>query len=115
MFALLIHIYYHDSWEKIFRGQLKSLQSYSPVIMINLCITEPGNSQIISCIKADFPQAFVITTPNKGRDIGGKLALIDFFVKTGQQSEYIVFLHDKKSPHSITGDRWRLKLFSFIA
>jgi len=82
--------------------------------MINLCTTKPGNSQIISCIKADFPQAFVIVTPNKGRDIGGKLALVDFFIKTGQQSEYIVFLHDKKSPHSITGERWRLKLFSII-
>jgi len=114
MFALLIHIYRQDSWDKIFRDQIKSLQSYSPVIMINLCITNPDNPRIISEIKADFPQAFIITTPNKGRDIGGKLALIDFFIKTKQQSEYIVFLHDKKSLHSFEGESWRVKLFGII-
>src|SRR4030095_558584 len=114
MFAVLIHIYNHDSWERIFKEQLKSLQSYSPVIMINFCITNPGNAQIISDIKADFHRAYIITTPNKGKDIGGKLALIDFFIKTRQQSEYIVFLHDKTSPHSITGERWRRRLFTII-
>jgi lipopolysaccharide biosynthesis protein len=114
MFTLLIHIYYQDSWEKIFKHQLKDLECYSPGIMVNLCITHPGNSQIISAIKNDFPNAFIITTPNKGKDIGGKLALIDFFNKTQQAAEYIVFLHDKVSPYSITGERWRTKLFSIV-
>ena len=114
MFALLIHIFYQDSWRKFFKEQLKDLQSYSPVIMINLCMTNPGSSRLIAAIKMDFPGAFVITTPNKGKDIGGKLALINMFIETKQQSDYIVFLHDKVSPHSITGDRWRTKLFSII-
>jgi lipopolysaccharide biosynthesis protein len=113
MFVLLIHMYYSDSWEKIFRKPLVSLQSYSPIIMINLCKAS-HNSKIISTIKADFPQAFIIATPNKGKDIGGKLALIDLFIKTEQQSKYIVFLHDKRSPHSISGEGWRTKLLSII-
>jgi lipopolysaccharide biosynthesis protein len=82
--------------------------------MINLCITNPGNSHLISDIKSDFPDAFVITTPNKGKDIGGKLALIDFFMKTRQQSEYIVFLHDKLSPYLNIGQQWKEKLFNII-
>jgi lipopolysaccharide biosynthesis protein len=114
MFALLIHIYYQDSWEKIFRHQIKSLQEYSPLILVNLCLTNPGNARIISAIKTEFPGALVIATPNKGKDIGGKLALIDFIIKTGRDPEYLIFLHDKISPHSITGDRWRTKLFSII-
>ena len=113
MFALLIHIYYQDSWEKFFRGQLISLRSYSPLIMVNLC-KDSYNAETVAAIKRDFPTAFIITTPNKGKDIGGKLALIDMFIRTEQQAEYIIFLHDKISPHSITGERWRTKLFSII-
>jgi lipopolysaccharide biosynthesis protein len=77
-------------------------------------MTHPDTPNIVSAIKSEFPHAFVITTPNKGKDIGGKLALIDFFIKTNQQAEFIIFLHDKISPHSITGERWRNKLFSII-
>lgn len=114
MFALLIHIYYHESWDKIFRDQLMALKSYSPLIMINLCLDIPGNNSLIGKIKTDFQSAFVITTPNKGKDIGGKLALINLFLTTRQHADYLVFLHDKISPHSITGDTWRTKLFSII-
>ncbi|MEO5562807.1 MAG: rhamnan synthesis F family protein [Chitinophagaceae bacterium] len=114
MFALLIHIYYPDSWEKIFREQLRNLQSFTPLIMINLCATNLANTDTIVNIKKDFPEAYIITTPNKGKDIGGKLALIDLFLKTNQSVEYMVILHDKVSPHSITGDKWRAKLFSII-
>jgi len=114
MFALLIHIYYEDSWEKIFQNQVLALKGYSPVIMVNLCVDFPWSDIIVQAIKTDCPSAFVITTPNKGKDIGGKLALIDFFLKTGQEAEFIIFLHDKISPHSITGDSWRTKLFSVI-
>ena len=114
MFALLIHMYYEDSWEKIFRQQLKELNNFSPVIMINLCNTNPNNRQIVSTIKAEYPSALIITTPNKGKDIGGKLALIDFFIRTNQSPEFMVFLHDKISPYSVTGDIWRNKLFRIV-
>src|SRR5438309_11695321 len=106
MFAILIHIYYPHSWEKIFSYQLISIRKYVPVLLINL--TKGSHNNItIAQIKRDFPQAFIITTPNKGKDIGGKLALLDLYFKTGQQAEYLVFLHDKISPHAITGERWR--------
>jgi len=81
MFALFIHIYHHDSWEKIFKEQLVRIQESSPLILINFCLDRPGNGESISSIRNDFPDAFIITTPNKGRDIGGKLALVDFFMK----------------------------------
>jgi lipopolysaccharide biosynthesis protein len=114
MFALFIHIYNHDSWEKIFREQLIKIQAFSPLILINLCLAHPDNSELISLIRDDFPDALIITTPNKGRDIGGKLALIDFFLKADLRSEYIVFLHDKQSHHWFRGESWRQKLFEII-
>ena len=113
MFALLIHMYNHESWEKIFRQPLVEISHFSPVILINLCITHPGNSELISSIRKDFPDALIITTPNKGRDIGGKLALVDFFIRIGLAAEYIVFLHDKQS-HHFAGDSWREKLLEII-
>jgi lipopolysaccharide biosynthesis protein len=114
MFAIFIHIFTHDSWEKIFKEQLIKIQGFSPLILINLCLGHPGNSELISSIRDDFPGAFIITTPNKGRDIGGKLALIDFFLRAGLKTEYIVFLHDKQSHHWFAGEAWRQKLFSII-
>lgn len=107
-------MYYHDSWDKVFRDQLKVIDKFSPVIMINLCLDIPDNSIVINSIKKDFPSAFIITTPNKGKDIGGKLALIHMFIECGIKADYIIFLHDKISPHSITGDQWRTTLFSII-
>jgi len=114
MFALLIHIYNHDSWEKIFRRKLKEIRSFSPPILINLCQAHPGNAELIASIRNDFSGAFIITTPNKGRDIGGKLALADFFLRAKLQSDYIVFLHDKQSHHWFAGESWREKLFEII-
>jgi len=114
MFAIFIHIFTHDSWEKIFKKQLIKIQGFSPLILINLCLGHPGNSELISSVRDDFPGAFIITTPNKGRDIGGKLALIDFFIKAQLQAEYLVFLHDKQSHHWFGGESWRKKLFAII-
>jgi lipopolysaccharide biosynthesis protein len=90
------------------------IREYTPLLLINLCLEHPGNAELISLIREDFPGAFIIRTPNKGRDIGGKLALIDFFIKAELKSEYIVFLHDKQSNHWFAGEAWRQKLFSII-
>jgi lipopolysaccharide biosynthesis protein len=114
MFSLFIHIYHPDAWENIFKDKLKMLKGYSPMVIVNLCMNHPGNSQLIFKIRSDFPNALVITTPNKGRDIGGKLALIDFYLKANLQSDYLVFLHDKQSHHWFAGETWRRKLFSII-
>jgi lipopolysaccharide biosynthesis protein len=113
MFAILIHIYYPDSWKKIFLSQLLQLQVYAPMLMINL-YKNASAFDTAAAIRNDFPDALLLTTPNKGKDIGGKLALIDLYLKTKQEADYIIFLHDKISPHAITGEKWRAKLFSII-
>lgn len=53
-------------------------------------------------------------SPNQGKDIGGKLVLLDTFLHTRTDSEYIVFLHDKKSPYKIQSQEWKNKLFQII-
>ncbi len=51
---------------------------------------------------------------NQGKDIGGKLVLLDTYLHTKQESEFIIFLHDKKSPYKIQNQEWQQKLFRII-
>ena len=53
-------------------------------------------------------------SPNRGKDIGGKLILLDAYLHLKQESEFIIFLHDKKSPHKIQNQEWEKKLFRII-
>jgi lipopolysaccharide biosynthesis protein len=53
-------------------------------------------------------------SPNKGKDIGGKLVLLDTFLQAPPDSPYAVFLHDKRSPHKIQSQQWKDKLFRII-
>src|SRR5215470_13475930 len=114
MFAVLTHIYNHDSWEKMFCGPFKALQSDSPTMLFNLSLEEPHQHRLISSIRREFPGSFIIVTPNKGRDIGGKLALIHFFIQARLKSDYLIVLHDKQSHHWFAGETWQRKLFSII-
>jgi lipopolysaccharide biosynthesis protein len=61
-----------------------------------------------------FPDAIVLYTSNQGRDIGGKLAAFDVLMKSGIQTEYSLFIHDKLSPHTPTGIEWRNRLLRII-
>lgn len=53
-------------------------------------------------------------SPNQGKDIGGKLVLLDALLRTGAESDYCIFLHDKKSPYKIQNQEWKDKLFRII-
>lgn len=47
---------------------------------------------------------------NKGKDIGGKLVLMDAYLKLGIQSDYILLLHDKHSPYHSQSGKWKKDL-----
>lgn len=48
---------------------------------------------------------------NQGKDIGGKLILMDAYLRLGIKSDYILFLHDKHSPYHTGGNEWKNNLF----
>ena len=50
-------------------------------------------------------------SPNLGKDIGGKLVLMDTYLHLKEETEFIIFLHDKKSPHKVQNQEWQKKLF----
>jgi lipopolysaccharide biosynthesis protein len=79
------------------------------------CISNQGNNKkLIEQIIKDFPDSYIITPPNIGKDLGGKIALIDLMMRLNHKADYYILLHDKKSPHSTLGDTWREKLFRII-
>jgi len=47
---------------------------------------------------------------NKGKDIGGKLILMDAYLRAGIQSDYILLLHDKHSPYHSHSGAWKKDL-----
>jgi lipopolysaccharide biosynthesis protein len=53
-------------------------------------------------------------SPNQGKDIGGKLVLLDACLREGTDTGYSIFLHDKKSPYKIQSREWKDKLFRII-
>lgn len=114
MLAILIHIYYEDSWEIMFKEKLKNLGDPEFQLLINLSLDIIDKQSIVSSILLDFPNTFIIESPNIGKDIGGKLALIDVLLRLDLSPSLLVLLHDKRSPQAIMGERWRNKLLNII-
>jgi lipopolysaccharide biosynthesis protein len=56
-------------------------------------------------------QLYKRASTNKGKDIGGKLLLMDTWLKMGIQSDYILLLHDKHSPYHTHSQNWKKDLF----
>ena len=101
--AVLYHSFYqlpHGSPEKIFNP----LAAKSTVL-----VNSPNHNG-----KLHFEYSYQIQTTNKGKDIGGKLALIDLSLNMGLRVNYYILLHDKKSIHNPLGEIWRKKLFRII-
>lgn len=114
MFDLLIHLYYKESWDDYLKNTINSLLVFKCNIFINICSETDYHKEITKTIKEDCPLAFVLASPNIGKDIGGKLLLIDFWMQMNMKSDFLVFIHDKKSPHTITGEQWRKTLYKIV-
>jgi len=61
--------------------------------------------------KTHLQQLIIKESTNKGKDIGGKLILMDAYLKLGIKSEYILLLHDKVSWYHSNGEQWKKNLF----
>lgn len=111
--ALIIHIFYENGWDVI-SPQLKQLDQFELKVLVNICDENLKREQLSIGIKETYPDAVLIFSPNVGKDIGGKLALLDLAIQLKIHADYYILLHDKKSPHTTIGDRWREKLFKIL-
>lgn len=119
--TVLFHIYYPNSIREA-SSLLKLLENDDTRFIFNVPFQPLNVHRAISEeIKMFFPKSVVINTSNIGKDIGGKLAMLNFYLRSSVKSDYLVFLHDKKSElaytinnHKIDSDLWKKELFSII-
>jgi lipopolysaccharide biosynthesis protein len=110
--SIFFHNYYgeHKAWFDYFSG----IRGFSFNLFYNIVGNSLYNLEKES-IPEDLPfRLFVRRSPNQGKDIGGKLVLLDAYLRLGIQSDYLLFLHDKKSPYKIQSDEWHKNLFGIV-
>jgi lipopolysaccharide biosynthesis protein len=108
--AIVVHIYYPDLWDE-FRETLSKVD-----IPFDLFVTITWRGEETLALKdriqSDFPAAWVMAVPNKGRDILPFMTLVNAGAFTGYRA--VAKLHTKKSPHRADGDLWRRHLIGGI-
>lgn len=101
--SVIIHVYYPRSW-KLIRKHCMPLLERASNIIITAC-----HEDVME--ELDIENAVVLKSTNMGKDIGGKLISLAYYLSFCQPTDYIVFLHDKISPQSINADYWFNKLY----
>lgn len=111
--TVICHLYYPHSIFS-FLAKLSTIKKFNTFFVFNISSTLFYYPDIIDVIEDLFPRAILLQTPDKGRDIGGKLSAFEAFTKTGLPSDFTLVIHDKFSPHVATGTQWRDELLRII-
>ena len=111
--AVLYHIFYEDSVNSI-AGELNVLKGDNAIFLFNICSETPDKKRIIAFLKKEFPSCFIIATSNKGKDIGAKLALLEMYLQLQVRTEYLLFLHDKRSLQALKSKKWKQDLLRIL-
>lgn len=110
--SIFFHNYYgsHPSWMNYFEKNISfPAYLYYNITEESIYNTEQATADLCSYkpnVNGNLKKIIVRQSPNKGKDIGGKLVLLDAFLKLGMQTEYGLFLHDKKSPYKANNQTW---------
>jgi hypothetical protein len=121
LFYVFFHNYYgdHEAWVKLFAQQI--LQPF--VLYYNIVEDSVYNigddraliSRLRECASGSSLRDIVLRrSPNQGKDLGGKLVLLDACLHEATPTPFSIFLHDKKSPYKIQGQEWKNRLFGII-
>lgn len=98
--AVVIHLYYPESW-KVLSKKLKKITEFNYDVFISLPEKEVEFTQDIL---KDFPNAFVYISPNRGRDVLPFMSIIERLYNLGYK--HVLKLHSKKSTHRTDGSDW---------
>ena len=97
--AVLIHLYYQDMWP-YFSDKINYLMQQG----LDLVVILPTKDLISKDILLDYPNAFIISVPNQGRDVLPFLKIAKVLLNA--KYKYILKLHSKKSPQRDDGKDW---------
>lgn len=74
-------------------------------------LTNPNTNVFVN----DTSNVLMRTSPNKGKDIGGKLVLMDAYLRISVKTDLLLLLHDKRSPYHSNSDQWQQQLLSIAS
>jgi len=105
--TLIIHLYYPGSWQ-LLENKCASLIHRAGLIIITAC-----HDDVLNETRRSLNSETVIRlkVPNQGKDIGGKLAALSYYMHLCEKTDYIALLHDKVSPQTINADYWSQQLY----
>lgn len=98
--AVIVHIYYAELWSQM-RVRLKVLDT---AFDLYISIVK-GISLSEADIRKDFPGAYVLQCPNRGRDIAPFLQILPLVCDL--QYQYALKMHAKKTVCRADGEDWR--------
>ncbi len=107
--AILYHNYYSLSGLDDMRQRIGRMKNHDILLLASL----PDKFSADSSLTEGEDEKILFTT-NMGKDIGGKLLLIDLVLKLYADIPYLVLLHDKRSYQKYSGGFEREKLFRII-
>lgn len=110
---VICHIFFPDLAFELF-AYLTPLQSENTIFIFNLSERLAVDQRFLNIVEKVFPGSYVLSSPNKGRDIGGKLSALNLAHQLNIFSDITLIIHDKKSLHLEGGQLWRAELFKIL-
>ena len=104
--TVLMHVYYPGSWERI-SERCRGLLDKATNIIITAC-----HEDVIAELES--VNATILRVTNVGKDIGGKLTSMYYYLTFCQPTDYVVFIHDKTSPQTLNPEFWFDKLLGIF-
>lgn len=102
--GVVAHIFYEDLWPQI------SARLHAIPVPFDLIVTISPGSLLADAVRADWPDADVIETPNSGRDIGPFLRVLPTLLERGY--DVVCKLHTKRG--ATEPDTWRHMLLEGV-
>jgi len=111
--CVLVHVYYPELWPEL-ASFVRNLRVVAADVFINVADTQ-WTPQVQEQLRELCPDAFVLVSENRGRDVGGHLRLLDNI--DIERYEAFALLHTKRSRHLAAekGEAWRQSLIASFA
>lgn len=98
--AVVLHLYYEERWNYI-KEKLKLITEDDYDLFVTL---SAKNTDFASEIRKTYPEAYIRTVPNRGRDILPFIFLLSRLKEAGYIA--VLKLHSKKTTHRDNGSDW---------
>ena len=111
--SVLFHNYYgdHENWVRLFCEKIRIPFTLYYNIVEDSIYAGAGEEGLLARMQeagsGPFLKEIILRrSPNQGKDIGGKLVLLDVYIRSAPKNDLIIFLHDKKSPYKVHSREW---------